>query len=551
MAIVFNKSTEIGDVIVIKTGVPIVGIVTLTGFIDNTEGEDSNKFFEKTFRYSNDGVSYSDWVELTQENIEDIQFDISDTFTIEYNYKRVGISNIDELTFNSITLEGQFAEPICGSAFKNSIFGRFLGDCNNLCSLNWSINVLEKIYAKGLIPDYIERGNNSSNVEDKDFVDFWRSITHYFAWFVCLARKFANFHTNEDFLREYLVQRGLSVCIDTEYLDLVYLRANFLDEIRQRGTIQIAKIKQSIELLDESVSLSDSDSEIPFEYTKIVDGELIRLICKKQHDEFLFNLCSDENIGWNIGNSSPLYRSQHQHLNLNKAYEDYTFDLSKYPLINGTLVELVEESGLKSIKLVQDTGIGGILNTDKFIFVNKSVDYEITFEAKGQGSFDFGVFAFDSGNNLVEIKSYLGLDNNYFFENQSLVQDDKYYPVRGYIYSHSASNDLQQQLSLGFGNHLQFKDNNVVKIIPYIFCNSDDILVRGLKINPINTPFSNGFIQTPNMIHIWGSNRNLDLSQKKLNQFIGKYLIPYNSTFEFIDLQQQDNLVEEIDQSNS
>ena len=543
MAIIANKSTEIGDVIVIKTGVPVVGIVALTGFMDNTENEGQNKFFEKTFRYSNDGVSFSDWLDLTQENIEGITFDISDTFIIEYNYRRSGVDNTSDLVFNSITLEGEFAEPICGSAYSNSMFADFIGDCNNLCTLNWSINVLEKLYSKGILPEYITRGNNSSNLEDKDFVDFWRSITHYFAWFVCLARKFANFHNDEDLLREYLNQRNLITCSSTPYLDLLYLRANYLDEIRQRGTIQIAKPKGIYtSILDESISGSESDSdsnsEVQVQFDKQVDGELLRLLCYQVEDEFLFDVVPNELLGWNIDNSSPLYRSKHKHLNLNKSYEDETSDLNKYPLVNSSGISIIEESGLKTIRIQSGSSIGGILDLEKSILVNTSLDYEITFEIKGGGQFTFGVEGFDLNSNSRTLKEYLGADKNTFCESESLNRNDMYYPIRGYIYKIGSPLDLQSVLNTGFGNHLQFKNNGIFKIIPQIHCVSGEIFIRNLKINPINTPFSDGFIQSPNHIHIWGVNRNLDLSESQQYQKIRRYLVPYDSVSEVIYLQQ-------------
>ncbi len=74
MAIVNNISTEFGDVIRIKTNVPIIGLISLTSFIDDTVGEDVNKSFKKMFRYSlNGGMTFSDWLDLTTINLQNIK----------------------------------------------------------------------------------------------------------------------------------------------------------------------------------------------------------------------------------------------------------------------------------------------------------------------------------------------------------------------------------------------------------------------------------------------------------------------------------------------
>jgi hypothetical protein len=73
------------------------------------------------------------------------------------------------------------------------------------------VNVLEKLYKKGILPAYIERDFNSTNAADRDFIDTWRAVTHYFALYVCMARHFQFFYQDTNLLNEYLDQRGITV----------------------------------------------------------------------------------------------------------------------------------------------------------------------------------------------------------------------------------------------------------------------------------------------------------------------------------------------------
>ena len=100
MAIIQNKSTEIGDQLKIVTDVPLIGIVALLSFVDDTENEVVNKYFKKQFRYSIDGITYSDILDLTLPNIQGIQVSITDTFIVEYYYTRTGIDASGELIFS-------------------------------------------------------------------------------------------------------------------------------------------------------------------------------------------------------------------------------------------------------------------------------------------------------------------------------------------------------------------------------------------------------------------------------------------------------------------
>lgn len=596
MAIIQNTATEDGDVLIIKTNTPVIGISALVGYVDDTDNEDSSTYFSKSFRYSIDGVTYSDYIQLTIENLQAIDVSPTDTFIIEYRYRRSGESE-GAIAFNSVDVEGIFDEVVDGDEFSKSIFSKYMGS-QDLCSLNWSINVLEKLYANGLLPTYIERNRSGSTLEDKDFVDYWRSVTHYFAYYVCLARYYKDFHIDETLLLEYLTQRGLYICHDEEYENLLYLSKNYYDEIRQRGTINIARQKSYVLDYDESnsnsTSNSGSDSTIN---TKGVNGELLRLICFDVDNEFIFNLSKTEKIGWCINNASPLYRGMSNQMGANKAYEDFEnfSDLTKYPLINSTYCTVTGNES-KNVLLIEGVPIGSVSgigsDTTKLINIDPRLDYEITFFVKQtdltrDGNLTFGCFAYDIDEDIKPLLNIeTGVDQDFFFEKLQLSRDDKYFFIRGIIYNkdhyeiwqdtetyvqnkivvhssvyykakRSVPVDKQPDLFTDYwlaltadevrgslktfgeyGVNLKFSEP-CAKILPYLVLDNEDdtggkLYIHDFKIKPVATPYSTGFVQVNNFIHVWMLQNNLTYSTDDIEEIMRRYLLPYNCVFKNI-----------------
>ena len=97
-----TKTDENGDAILISLQEPYNNVVEVIGFTDEVLGEDTSCFYNKTFRWGTDGISYSDWVELSDLNLQGIQLNPTEPFWIEYKYEQFG--NCD-LEFVSIALE--------------------------------------------------------------------------------------------------------------------------------------------------------------------------------------------------------------------------------------------------------------------------------------------------------------------------------------------------------------------------------------------------------------------------------------------------------------
>lgn len=515
MAVIENKSTEIGDVILIQAEVPIVGLVALTDFIDNTNGEDANKFFYKEFRFTIDGINYSDWKELTTQNIADVEVEPTDTFIAEYRYTRVGTDSTGELTYIDSDLSGEYLKKNCGKTFTQSIFSDFF-KCDDTKVLSWCINVTEKIYQKGIVPEFITRGQSANQERvDRDYIDFWRTVACFFAYHVIYAREFRSFNTNKELLSDFLKQKGMYFCGEDNISVLYDILNNHFREIRRRGTASIYKVEGDYH------------------------GELLKLLCfNKERDEFLFNLTDPNQCGFWLDNSSPLYKGSNYQQGLSKGYEktEGFSDITKYPLLNAPALN-IDNGFLVASASTTETGIGGV---EKRITINHDLNYEITAYLKVDSGvdIDFGVRCFDSLGNEITLKNSTNQnDNNWFFQLEKLNQSSQYYLLRGVIYK-SGEPDLstdEARLDAGFGQHLRFKEE-AVKIVPQLtFKGTGVVRIQDFKVSVSSLPYSTaGLQQVTNFISVIAENKNGDYSNLEVESVIRKYLIPYNSTLQAV-----------------
>ena len=167
-----NKSSivcsEAGDVIILE-GFHYFGLQSVTSFVDDTYSSDVNVFFEKYFQYTVDGIHWSDWVVLDDLNLSSIDTKTNHTFSIRYRYIRRG-DLVVPLYFHSVTLSVIYSSPIEPSFYK-SFFTKNYFSFFNTRSIEWSVNVLNKTFKKGVVPSFIERERNL-NWSDEDFINF-------------------------------------------------------------------------------------------------------------------------------------------------------------------------------------------------------------------------------------------------------------------------------------------------------------------------------------------------------------------------------------------
>lgn len=509
--IVANKIKQEGNSVFIKSN-PVTGIIALTSFVDNSAGTDGTHTFQKLFRYSVNGIIFSDWFALTVQNITSIQVAAKDTLVIELQYVKNQPAGDTQLTVTSATIGGTSTAHVSSHYFDNSIFKQYF-ESDNLDVLNWEINVLEKLYEKGLLPDYIDRLNDFGKPDD--FIEFWRSITKFFAYYVVLARTFERFYESEVLLSEYLEQKGLTVSPLNSIQELNYMMENFYKEIHHRGTVHI---------VDKAINGAE------------VDGELLRLIKYVElTDEFIFNLYRPEHFGFNLGNSSPIYRGMTNNDNANKFYEPSVdvSDISKYPT-TGT-VTVVTDAG-HSVLYVDSNG-GGIAAPGEGDFgkikVDPDMDYEFFFFIKKEAGNDFtvGFDAFDKDGNTIDLQSYKdGTDSNLYFENKDLQRADKYIGVRVLLYNRLKPLYANDTTLLKYGHDLKLVDG-VTHVVPRVTVGGEAYMYN-FRFVPMRTNYSRGFLNVQNFISVWLRNNNNKLSTEQLKRYIKRYLIPYNSNIE-------------------
>lgn len=548
MAVVNNTLSEIGDVIIVPAGVPITGLSAISSYTESVSGETGTRLFTREFRYSLDGINYSLYQPLTAPNLAAIPIDPTYDFFIEYRYTRSGTDVSGLLVFNNVTIVGTYVVKDCGITFNNSVFSYFFDSCCDEDVLTWCVNVLEKVYRPGIVSQSLIRGENqNANQEDRDYIDFWRSISCYFGLLVNYARQFENIPTNRDLLLAYLKGRGVYVCEDMPLIDLNYIMNNYWDEMRHRGTVLISKEK------------GDDINGTP----KDVDGELLRLICfNRECDEFLFGISEFNRFGWVGDEWSPLWQGVTDQLQFKKIYEDGTKsveDLSKYPLINSGFVSIVNDTVPDSIitgsvgtmqiavpPAAQKAGIG--FTTPDFDFstnISKNLSYELSFYVKSVSGTPlvsvrmYGYSVSETVEPLHDVSSAPLPVSNDMIVDMGLPLTGEWYHVRAILYpdSHTYSVSDGPEVttpSMGVGNNLK-SSTLCCKIIPEIVLDNTGGLATGsirlwnIRFGPLKTDYSTGFLSTANFVQTWLEVNGGTYTDDQITEIMKFYLLPYKN----------------------
>lgn len=513
MAIIDNRVTAEGDILIIKPEVPIIGLLSLSQFVDTTQGESETDYFKKEFRYStNGGVTFSEWASLTNLNISEAVITKYDQFVIEYKYTRIGSAPEVELEFDDILVSGQIEDlpyPIYRSTFFKDFF-----EVNDINVYGWALNVLEKLYQKGILPEYIIRNEGNNNLEDEDFIVFWNTVTHFFAIIVYYARQYRDITQNNTLIENFIKNRGLEgSSLTTD--DLIYIFNNWVNEYKKRGTYQI---------LDKKADGKD------------VDGELLRLIGYSDPEEFVLAHLKPSETGWCIGKSSPMWNGTEKKINIIKGFEftKEVENLTKYPLINESEISLIDgKIHINTLSPSHMSGIGDIDGSKK-ITVSPYLDYEISFFVKTSNPITpitFSLKGYDSQENNVNFESITtGNTSNDFFVRQNIKVADTLYFIRGILYSQNTEIDANKTMYPN-GNCLR-STSNLKYIVPQILLdnslagvNSGTLDIWNLKVRPLKTNFTQGQLGIKNLILLYLSNNNVEYDADKLEDIIKSNLI--------------------------
>ena len=544
-----NIISNIGDVLIVRIEPKITGKIRFTGYTETIENETEERSLKREFRISQDGVFWTDWATLNIDNLSSEEYFTDSYIQIEIRYTRTGTDESGDIVFKSIDFNGtrksiQFDAP----TLQSSIFGNIIGT-SILAKLER--NIFKKLYYRGILPDYIERAENSSYNEDKDFVDLFYSIARFFSILISFFRRWENFRNDEDLLREQV--RGYGIYFnenDITLSELKYIAQNILSQAQQRGTEMIFKRKG----------------------VAPIDGEFIRLTRNRICDELLYEYIPIYKIGWCLGNSSPIYKGTAMAYNLNKTKENTkdfqslsNFVLSKSGTGSYSLQNTDNKRVIRLSATSRGTGHSAIGRIDSNINVvdniysaDSQLDYEITFAFKinsgtnlSKLTLNFGVEGFDINkeklNDAFSTVDGFQVSENFFDQSMDIWKIGQWYYARGIIHAYSSENVIGIKTNLGIGQDLVFNNSFVKYIIPKIeFYTktaqnaSIDIydykirpLIRGKNILPLKNGSIDshglGFIQGSKILYTYVRNNNNGQSEDEIIDIIERYLYPFNT----------------------
>jgi len=535
-----NILSIVGDSILIEVKPKANGIISnISSYkfnFDNEDVRDINFFY----RIRQEDIFYTDWQEINSSGSDLSSIKITQDSELQFRFVRVSRTYVlADISFLNLTLDGDYIAHIIKSPVLNSSIFKSIAwedETENLAR-----NLFKKLYYRGIIPNYIKRGENTDRNEDEDYVVLFSSIAKFFATIIEFLKRFENINSNIDLLQEYVEQKGLffdrgKVTIN----ELQYLAKNYYHELSKRGTEMIMFRKGHI--------LNDSKETN-------IDGEFIRLIQSTVNNELLYELIPSCNVGWCLGYSSPMYKGTNsKDINLNKTpenTEDFK-DISKYRTFGSA--SLQTDSNKTFLRIGNNSGLGSNDNSDeKSYVVSSRMDYEISFSfrtSSNNGNISFSVKGFDNLGNILN-DSFIHPDNgeitNFFVQNLSLSHfvTNKWYNVRCIIHCYFSQKKYDDHLNIGFGNNLYFNNPFTRRIIPTIETDNQSTidvwnykirpLVRGTNIMPlrdkqINNAFSTGFLQSNRIFHIYFENKNKSQSKSDITDLIERYLLPFSVT---------------------
>lgn len=533
-----NVIANIGDSIIVKTAPKITGKIHFTNYTETIIGETENRTLERIYRISTDGIFWSEWKQLSVDNISNEIYVTENSIFIEIKYTRSGTDATGEIVFKSITFQGsheniEFVAP----TLISSIFGKLLGT-TDLQRLEQ--NIFKKLYYRGVIPAYVTRGNNDSYKEDRDYIDFFYSVARFFSLILRFFKRWENMRNDEEMLREQI--RGYNIFFDESSItleELKYIAANILSIIQQRGTEMIFVRK---------------GEELPNGEVAKIDGEAIRLIRSRVSDELLYDAIPKWKMGWCMGNSSPMYKGTCQSFNLNKTPDNISnfSDLDKYNTVGNCSIAVGD--GKQFIKILGDGGIavgtGDISNY--LIVMDSQLDYEITFAVRvntNVGKLRFSIAGYDILKRQLNdafIRQDGSLVDNVFFEEElSRFIPGEWYYVRGIVHAYSTAISVNDKTNLNCGQDLVFNNYFTKYVYPEIqvveSLNSDvDIwdykirpLIHGKNLLPLKDGSTDsrslGFIQAHSVFYTYMRNNNNSQSVSEITDIMDKYLYPFNT----------------------
>lgn len=549
-----SKLINVGDSLSVTVNPVANGRVTLASYTDELLGLTANRNVKREFRISTENIFFTDWDILTNENLSKFSDVISYKFYIDVKYTRIGSDTTGEIEFVKIDFQGVFENnDIVAPTIKSSIFSSII-ESEELFEIE--NNLFKKLYRRGIVPNYLTRGDNSSKIEDQHYFSLFSTIAKFFGMLFTFIKRFDNINNDEELLRENVNSNRIFFDESTITLEeLKYLSEKYYDEIRKRGTDLVFRYKDDV-LVDGSI--------MP------IDGEFVRLFRNKKDDELCREILNYNNLGWCMGQCSPMYKGTAKSIHLNKTpelTEDFqsldNFAHFNVPDVGGSeystveIVEFEDKNVVELKSLGEPCGLGRIGNVvpeDKLIKVSTDLDYEISFmfriEGNNESILKFSVEGFDNLkkklNDSFILPDYSLIKEVFFHETIDNFNVETWVFVRGIIHAYSSEAISNYHTNISIGNNLYFNNRFVNYILPTIqiqnISGAEGIVkIWNYKIKPLihgknivklkngsEISQSLGFIQSSKLFYIYIKNNNNSLSKTEIEELAEKYLLPYN-----------------------
>jgi len=507
-----NVFVNVGDIRLFKLDHPTSGIQSITGYTESVIGEDATHTLRREFRYTIDGINWTEFQSLTQQSLQDIPIQPQFDFDIEFRYTREGSAS-GTIRWDYTTIEYQSIERECGDSFNSSVFSSVFTCCQPDI-LDWCLNVTNKLYQPGIVMKAMTRNTNQNqNDEDRDYIDFWRSIACYYAMFVIYARYFEKTNNDSTLLRKYLQVRD----INTGDVDLTRLQTLSKNRFRQYN----------------------------YRGTRRFTDELFRIINKQDYDEFLIAINKGHNTGWWLNHHSPLYKgieNNRDYVKLFQLYRDRA-DGANFPIDESfcdvdwqpnemdAILNIKQQAGgpAKGISIDSATANKFWTTTDSLL------SYQLQFQVRAldnNSRLTVKMWSKDVLNNDVNPASIQGGLSNIAIDQMKFAKLENWYEVRVILWGADIAIQTDPSTavpSIGYGSNLK-QHIDAVKTFVEILLDADadsKIQVRNVEFKPLKTAYSKA-TNNP-FIEAWIKN-NASLNEVCLQEVMNNTLLPYRMT---------------------
>ena len=548
-----------GDVLYIQTRPNGRGSFHITEVVLNLSGGVSNSSSVAiSLRTIGNGVIKSEWFDIetlattNETTISGLSYDVPRDTVIQIRLRRIGDG--ENIRFESFEITGgtYFIDVKPTPTIDSSMFS----DINHQYETDeLENNLFKKLYFRGIVPNYIKRGENRSKEEDEDYISLFSTIARFFTLIIRFFKRWEKINNYEEMLKEILRNNGIQFNESkTDFDKLSFLVHNIYSEISKRGTLEVFRLE---------------GDERPDGSIVEIDGELMRTINSDKATEVLFETIFKYEIGWCLSKSSPMYRGipnfclALDKLHLPNNYSDIhewddilTFGNKALRLWRGeNVIRFMGESGIGRLSDSTDA-------SNYLIKVDACMDYEIMVGlcvTNNNGDLYASVEGFSlQGMKLLDsfvLPDKSDISSNFFDAEDHIPLSsfitNKWYYIRFIIKAYSSQPQSSYKLNIGRGNELFFNNAFVRYILPTIRITGGTVyvhnfhirpLVRGTNINCITGEkfpncFSLGFLKASRFFHLYLRSRNTTMSQDDVEDFINRYLLSYSSTnlITFID----------------